>query len=132
MLPAPGQGALAVTVRTGDEATVAVARAMHHEPTALAVRAERAFLRTLEGGCQVPVGAYAETPHGAPGRLQLHGRVVSLDGARSVEGQAVGQVGQEADAERLGTELAERLLTEGAAAILIEVRAAGPPAVSEP
>jgi hydroxymethylbilane synthase len=132
MLPAPGQGALAVTVRTGDAATLAVARAVHHEATARAVRAERAFLRRLEGGCQVPVAAYAKMPHGDAGALQLHGRVVSLEGERSVEGQEVGDARGEADAELLGTKLADRLLAEGAAAILIEVRSAGAPAVSEP
>jgi hydroxymethylbilane synthase len=132
MLPAPGQGALAVTARTGDEATLAVARAVHHQPTARAVRAERAFLRRLEGGCQVPVAAYAEMPDGAARRLRLHGRVVSLEGKRSVEGQEAGDVVQEGDADLLGTKLADRLLTEGAAAILIEVRIAGAPSVSEP
>ena len=59
MLPAPGQGALAVTAREGDAAAASAARSIHHGPTALAVAAERAFLRTLEGGCQVPVGALA-------------------------------------------------------------------------
>lgn len=132
MLPAPGQGALAVTARTGDEAALAVARAVHHQPTARAVRAERAFLRRLEGGCQVPVAAYAEMPDGAARRLRLHGRVVSLEGKRSVEGQEAGDVVQEGDADLLGTKLADRLLTEGAAAILIEVRTAEAPSVSEP
>ena len=60
MLPAPGQGALAVTARAGDApAAAAAARAVHHTATAVAVAAERAFLRTLEGGCQVPVAAHA-------------------------------------------------------------------------
>jgi hydroxymethylbilane synthase len=132
MLPAPGQGALAVTLRTGDEATLAVAGAIHHEPTARAVRAERAFLRRLEGGCQVPVAAYAEIAEADPVRLQLRGRVVSLEGERSIEGQDSGMVRDESDAESLGTKLAERLLADGAAAILSEVRTAGAPAVSEP
>ena len=60
MLPAPGQGALAVTARADDAEAIAAARAaVHHAPTALAVSAERAFLRRLEGGCQVPVAALA-------------------------------------------------------------------------
>jgi hydroxymethylbilane synthase len=132
MLPAPGQGALAVTVRTGDDAAVAIVRTVHHEPTARAVRAERAFLRRLEGGCQVPVAAYAEMVDATGGRLQLRGRVISLEGERSVEGREAGEVGTEAEAEQMGTVLAERLLSNGAAAILADVRTGGSPAVSEP
>lgn len=133
MLPAPGQGALAVTVRVGDTAVrEAVRGAVHDGPTALQVAAERAFLRRLEGGCQVPVAAYAE-PHGEPGLgLVLHGRVSSLNGQASVEGRQTGQVSDETGAERLGTALAERLLAEGAASILTEVRSAVAPLVTEP
>jgi hydroxymethylbilane synthase len=132
MLPAPGQGALAVTVRTGDAESLAAARTVHHEATARAVRAERAFLRGLEGGCQLPVAAYAEMPRGDMGRLRLHGRIVALDGERSVEGEHLGEVRDQSDADLIGTELAERLLGEGAAGILSEVRSSGAPAVSEP
>jgi hydroxymethylbilane synthase len=131
MLPAPGQGALAVTARTGDVAAAqAAARAMHHRPTALATAAERAFLRELEGGCQVPVAAYAEPS--PEGRLRLHGRVVSLRGERAVEGVEEGPVGDEMEADALGARLAERLVDDGAAAILTAVRAAAAPAVPEP
>lgn len=130
MLPAPGQGALAVTARTGDAAAAAAARAVHHPPTALAVAAERAFLRALEGGCQVPVAAYAEpTPEGA---LQLHGRIVSLGGERGIEGLESIAVVREDEADALGRALAARLLDEGAASILAEVRAGTAPVVSEP
>jgi len=130
MLPAPGQGALAVTVRSGDAATAIVAQAVHHGSTALATRTERAFLRRLEGGCQVPVAAYAET--GDAGRLRLRGRIVSLEGERSVEGEEVGDAWDEPDADLLGIRLAERLLAQGAAEILSQVRSAAAPAVSEP
>ena len=132
MLPAPGQGALAVTARSDDAAAVrAAARAVHHQPTAVAVAAERAFLRTLEGGCQVPVAALAAP--GAGGGLRLHGRVVSLRGERSVEGIESGAVADERQAEALGVELARRLVDEGAGALLREVRAAaGAPTVAEP
>ena len=131
MLPAPGQGALAVTARSDDAAAAAAAAsAVHHRPTALAVAAERAFLRTLEGGCQVPVAAHAELrPEGA---LRLHGRVVSLRGERAVEGVESGAVADERAADALGAALAERLLHEGAASILAEVRVAAVPAVPEP
>jgi hydroxymethylbilane synthase len=130
MLPAPGQGALAVTVRTDDVAVAdAVRRAVHEPEVAVAVAAERAFLRRLEGGCQVPVAALAERT--GP-ELRLHGRVVSLDGETMVEGQEIGTTLDEAAAAALGTVLAERLLKEGAGAILSDVRSGGLPAVSEP
>jgi hydroxymethylbilane synthase len=132
MLPAPGQGALAVTVRAGDESlAAAVRRAVHHRPTALAVSAERAFLRRLEGGCQVPVAAHGEFRSGSH-ELQLHGRVVSLGGERAVDGTESAEVGDEAAADALGVALAERLLAEGASSILADVRAAAFPAVPEP
>lgn len=134
MLPAPGQGALAVTARADDPATVAAVRAaLHHRATALAVSAERAFLRRLEGGCQVPVAAYAELAgRGADARLLLRGRVVSLLGERSVEGREGGPAGDEAQADAMGVTLAERLLAEGAAEILAEVRAGTAAPVPEP
>ena len=134
MLPAPGQGALAVTARADHAEAIAAARvAVHHAPSALAVSAERAFLRRLEGGCQVPVAALAtfESTVGAPA-LRLHGRVISLGGERIAEGWERGLVRTEQDAEQIGSSLAERLLREGAAAVLAEVRASVVPVVSEP
>ena len=134
MLPAPGQGALAVTVRVGDSTVRRWVRdAVHDEDTALQTAAERAFLQRLEGGCQVPVAAYAqkysEGPHSG---LHLHGRVISLRGETMAEGHLAELVRDEGDASALGTALAVHLLDEGAAAILAEVRAATVPAVSEP
>ena len=134
MLPAPAQGALAVTVRAGDTAAGAAAhRAVHHPETAFSVAAERGFLRRLEGGCQVPVAAYAELDEGG-GRpsLRLHGRVVSLQGDRMVEGRQAGVAADENEAAALGSALADRLLSEGASEILVEVRSAVAPTVSEP
>jgi hydroxymethylbilane synthase len=132
MLPAPGQGALAVTARADDPAAIAVARAaVHHEPTAMAVGAERAFLRRMEGGCQVPVAALAVLdPAGR--EIRLEGRVISLGGERVARGQESRPVRSHQDADRAGEALAERLLGEGAAAILAEVRTGVGPAVSEP
>jgi hydroxymethylbilane synthase len=131
MLPAPAQGALAVTVRVGDTtAESAARRAIHHPETALSVAAERGFLRRLEGGCQVPVAAYAEL--GAGPALRLHGRVVSLRGDKMVEGRETGVVGDENEAGALGSALADRLLAQGASEILVEVRSAVAPAVTEP
>jgi hydroxymethylbilane synthase len=132
MLPAPGQGALAVTVRAADATVAEVVRlTVHDQVTAVPVAAERAFLHRLEGGCQVPIAAHAEV-----GRkrsvLQLHGRVISTAGDVMVEGRQTASATDEAGATALGLSLAERLLTEGAAAILAGARAAGTPAVSEP
>jgi hydroxymethylbilane synthase len=134
MLPAPGQGALAVTARADDAGAIAAARAaVHHAPSALAVSAERAFLRRLEGGCQVPVAALARLEStGGSTELRLEGRVLSLGGDRIAEGGERGLVRTPQDAARLGSSLAERLLREGAAAILTELRAGVVPVVSEP
>ena len=128
MLPAPGQGALAVTVREGDAIASAAARAVHHAKTAMAVIAERAFLGTLEGGCQVPVAALATVREGA---LKLHGRVVALGGERAVEGIEIGPATNDDAAMAVGVALAERLLDDGADEILALVRGASPP-MTEP
>lgn len=130
MLPAPGQGALAVTARSDDLRAISAGGVAHHGPSARAVAAERALLRRVEGGCQVPVAALAVV--GAGGMLRLHGRVIALDGSRMVEGWESGAAGEPAEAERLGVALAERLMREGAAEILAAVRASPVPAVPEP
>jgi hydroxymethylbilane synthase len=131
MLPAPGQGAMAVTARADDARAIDAARtAVHHHPSALAVAAERAFLRRMEGGCQVPVAALAALEAGDT--LRLHGRVIALDGSRMVEGHTSGRMREVGDAEQLGAALAERLIREGARDILAEVRAGHAPPVTEP
>lgn len=134
MLPAPGQGALAATVRAGDTAATDAARhALHDEDTGLAVAAERAFLRRLEGGCQVPVAAFAEVTRDAGAAMvRLRGRVVSLGGDASADGARVGVAADPGEAEALGEALADELLARGADAILRSVRDAGTHAVSEP
>ena len=132
MLPAPGQGALALTTRTDDAGIQSLLRESVHDPeTAVPVAAERAFLRKLEGGCQVPVAAYARRESGGP-MLRLDGRVIALAGESMVEGMEEAVVKDEAQAADLGTRLAERLLESGAAAILSDVRAAVAPVVTEP
>lgn len=130
MLPAPGQGALAITARADDRRAIAAAAVAHHGPSGRAVAAERAFLRRVEGGCQVPVGALAVVESGDV--LWLHGRVIALDGSRLVEGRETGTAAEPADAERLGVALADRLLHAGAGEILAAVRAGAVPAVQEP
>lgn len=117
MLPAVGQGALGIVCAGSDEATRALLqRVLHHSPTAAAVYAERALLRRLEGGCSVPVGAYGRVEGG---RLVLDGSVAALDGSVQYRDRVEGAPDE---ADRLGNELAERLLNAGADAILAGIR----------
>lgn len=134
MLPAPGQGALAVTVRDQDVDVATVVRtAMHDGLTGLRALAERAFLAGLEGGCQVPIAAYAVIRTGERQNvLQLHGRVVSPDGRAMVEGHQLGPVLTEDEAAALGAALATRLLGQGAGAILAQSRNVLAPRITEP
>jgi hydroxymethylbilane synthase len=131
LLPAPGQGALAITVRADDQSILALVRSVLHNPeTALTISAERAFLARLEGGCQVPIAAYAER-QGEGGDMLLHGRVVAPDGRTLIEGRRRREVTGEGDARELGSALADELLGQGAGDILAQARA-GAPAISEP
>jgi hydroxymethylbilane synthase len=117
-LPAVGQGALAVVTRGDAGGVMDLLRPLHHPPTAAATTAERAFLRALEGGCQVPIGALAEVDDG---RLTLRGLVADLDGARILREEESGSVD---DADRIGRRLAERLTALGASEILGRIRGA--------
>ncbi len=116
MLPAPGQGALGIQVRTGDTRVRHLVSCIHCSDTAACVTAERAFMRALEGGCHVPVGAAASIEHG---RVVLRGRVLSLDGADCLAGEIAGAVDE---SEQIGARLAQQLLERGGAAILEAVR----------
>jgi len=107
MLPAPGQGALAVQCRAEDEATLGLLAAIEDPATRAAVTAERAFLSALGGGCAVPVAAYAEPL--AAGGLRLIGFVGSPQGEGFWRGTMEG-----AEPQALGQALAERALAEGA------------------
>jgi hydroxymethylbilane synthase len=115
-LPAPGQGAIAVVARTNDSHASLAAR-LDHPPTRACVTAERTLLRTLEGGCQVPLGALAEQ---RDGRLSLIAFVATPDGARMLRG---GDTGAPTDADAVGRRLARRLQDAGAAEILEQARA---------
>jgi hydroxymethylbilane synthase len=119
MLPAVGQGALAVETRAADAGTAAALAALHDETSAAAVAAERAFLRALGGGCQAPIAALG-TIQG--GRLTLEGLVGDAASGRVIRDRAEGAA---AGPEAVGRELAARLLDRGAADL---VRRAGPPA----
>ena len=122
MLPAVGQGALAIEARADHPRVPELAAALDHRPTALAVAAERALLARLEGGCQVPIAAHAVWEAGGgqgPAALTLAAWVGSLDGGRSVRGERTGPAD---DPERLGVLLAEELLAGGAGEILAAIR----------
>lgn len=111
-LPAIGQGILAVETRLDDAATNERVGALDDPSARAAALMERAFLRTLQGGCQVPIAGYA-TIDGD--KISMRGLVASLDGSLIFEDDAEGPVG---DAVELGTELAERLLAAGADRVL--------------
>ena len=116
MLPAPGQGALAVECRTDDHDLVAALRELDDRATRAAVTAERAVLSTLEAGCSAPLGTLAEVVEGEDGEeLWLRAVAMSLDGALTVRMSATGPVG---DAEELGRRLAGSMLDEGAADLM--------------
>ncbi len=110
--PAASQGALALQIREGDDGAATWIGRLDHRPTRLATTAERSFLRRVEGGCQVPVGTLA-TIDGD--RLTLAASICSLDGTRAVTGQGTGPA---VDAETIGQELGDRLLSEGGEEIL--------------
>jgi hydroxymethylbilane synthase len=113
MLPAPGQGALALEVRRDAKDLAGfLTRVMDHPPTLAAVEAERSFLRVLGGGCQMPVGALGETEGE---RLVLHGVVADPSGRRLARGKLEGS---RDEAVRLGEELGRRVMESGGAEIL--------------
>lgn len=116
-LPAVGQGAVGIECRLDDQWTQTLLAPLNHTETAIRVRAERAMNTRLEGGCQVPIGSYAELING---ELWLRALVGAPDGSQVVRGE---RRGQPEDAERLGVSLAEELLDSGARDILAAVYA---------
>jgi hydroxymethylbilane synthase len=124
MLPAPGQGALAVECRDGDPELAALLEAVTDEPSLAAVTAERSLLAALEAGCSAPVGAYAAGPAGGsrgvvpPGQqwqLRMRAAVISTDGTRVLRAHGSAPA---ADARRLGADLAAELLRGGASDLI--------------
>lgn len=112
MLPAPGQGALAVECREDDDATIAALAPLDDPDTRAAVTAERALLARLEAGCAAPVGALAEVVDDVDGDLlSLRAVVASLDGQHDLRRSLTGPADE---AERIGRELAEIFLADGA------------------
>ncbi len=115
MLPAVGQGALGIETRANNKIVNEIVKSIHHEETYKAILAERALLKTLEGGCQVPIGALAEVK---PNGLFLDAMVGSLDGSLTFRKKVRGS---KSNPEKLGIKLANELLKAGAKIILDEV-----------
>ena len=114
-LPAVGQGVLAIETRADDMDILALVAHLDDGATRACITAERKFLADVQGGCQVPVGVFGRIDSGV---LNLQARILSLDGARCVEGSISGLP---AEAEFLGEDLARRLLDEGGREILAEL-----------
>jgi len=115
-IPAVGQGALALEIRADDAHTAELLAPLHHEQTARCTRAERAFLRAVEGDCRVPVGAYA-TADGE--QIRLRAFVGAPDGSAYFSHTAFGTV-----PETLGKEVADVVLQAGGAEVLDRLRGA--------
>lgn len=111
-LPAAGQGALGLECRADDKATLALIQPLNHERTYQAVTAERAVCFVLQGGCQVPIAAYATVHHD---RLHCEARVMNAKGTRVLKAELSGHV---ADAKGIGQRVGDVLLQQGAADIL--------------
>lgn len=112
MLPANGQGAVGIECRTNDDRIKALLAPLEDKATRYRVLAERAMNRALEGGCQVPIGSYAELTGDT---LYLRGLVGAVDGSVIIHDEVTGLV---SEAESLGKQLADKLLAKGAGDIL--------------
>ncbi len=119
MVPAVGQGVIAVEIRKDDEAAAELVQSLHHEATWREITAERAFLKAIEGGCQVPCGCHASYRQG---NLEAEGLVASLDGGVMYRDRTSGPADQ---ADRIGRELAGRILAMGGGTLLQQIRCMG-------
>lgn len=115
LLPAVGQGALAIEAREGDEEVLDLIKFLNDEDTRTAATLERSFLARVEGGCQVPVGVYAQVKEGG---IEAEAVIASLDGAKVYRGKITGSL---EEAPALGRQLAESLLADGALEIMQEL-----------
>ena len=115
-LPAVSQGVIGVETRVDDSEIIALVQLVHDVQTASCVTAERALLKSLEGGCQIPIGAYAQLKDDM---VVLQGLVGSLDGKTIIRDEISGPAAQ---SEQLGQQLAQRLSEQGGQAILEEIR----------
>ena len=117
MLPAVGQGCLAIEIRSDDKKTRGMIEILDHASAHKAAICERAFLRVLEGDCQVPIGAFAEVEEDT---IFLQGLVASLDGRQMIRDI---HSGPKESPQQVGEDLAKRILSAGGAVILEAIRA---------
>jgi len=111
-MPAVGQGVIAIEARSADKETARIVAPLNHKPTQYIVAAERAFLRTLAGGCQAPIAALATVDGDT---LKIDGMVIDVKTNKIIRGTETGKVTQ---AKSLGTKLAKKLLNAGADKLL--------------
>jgi hydroxymethylbilane synthase len=116
ILPAVSQGVMALEIRDGDKEVFEIVRAINNNRSELEIRAERSFLKTLQGGCQVPIGVYSRIEDGT---FTLEGMVGSVDGKVVIRDKITGST---VNSEKLGEELAGALIQQGAAKILELIR----------
>ena len=121
VVPAVGQGAIGIECRRDDEAICELVAALHDEQTGYCVAAERGFSEALDGGCDVPLAAYAKVT--ADARLDIQGLVASLDGQHCVRDVVSGAA---ANAREIGARLGGLLLRQGARDILADLRSSTP------
>jgi len=119
ILPAVGQGAIGIETRENDDIISKLVEKINHGPTFTAVTAERAMMKKLEGGCQIPIGALGVIEGNL---LNLTGIVASVDGKRLIKDFISGKP---SEAEELGIKLAEQMIKSGAGEILSEIRISG-------
>ena len=115
--PAVGQGALAIECREGDEKTLSIISIINDFETQLCCEAERSFMRSLEGGCQVPIAVFTEIDT-LSHQFIISGKVLSVDGSECVESSLSSDVFTVQNAQKIGEELAEKLKLIGAMEIL--------------
>jgi hydroxymethylbilane synthase len=124
---AVGQGALGLEIRKGDSKTLDLLKQLVDQKSALTCLAERALMRTLEGGCSVPIGVETEWVDQSQYLLRMRAIVVSVDGSQSAQDTIDATVQTDDEATALGQGLAARLVKAGADAILGEINANRPP-----
>lgn len=115
-IPAVSQGAIAIEIVENDTETARLVEAITHKPTLDAVLAERAFLNTLEGGCQIPIGCYTNINQNT---FSITGFVADIDGTKKMIDTMSGQL---SDAQQIAKQLAEKFIEQGAAKIIANIR----------
>ncbi|KAK6350175.1 porphobilinogen deaminase [Orbilia brochopaga] len=126
LLHAVGQGAIGIEIRDNDAAVASLVAPLTHQPTYLCCLAERQLMRTLEGGCSVPIGVETKyipiAADGTSDKIEMRASVSAVDGTKFVEVDDVLDVDGEGRAEEIGRTMAQRMLDRGAGAILAEIQ----------